>query len=244
MVNKIFMRIKNLISAESYENKKAELYRIVIEIFIITIGILIAIYLNNWNNERNAKKQELDFLKDFRKSLVSDTLDFNSNINGCTWWVNEIYKIKKRIEEKSSRVSDLDFSASGFQYVYIIPSSQGLYEELKSKGLSNITDETLRKMIIKYFEEDMKATHFSESLSEKVRDDIRVYYTKHFDKWFTDNNSPLPLDSNFIMKDPVFKNLITQKAGHLFSLRALNTNLVKQANLIMERICLVYKICD
>ncbi|MFC3879819.1 DUF6090 family protein [Algoriphagus namhaensis] len=47
------------------------------EILLVVIGILIALQVNNWNEDRKAKIQSLSYLEEFKKDLVNDTINFN-----------------------------------------------------------------------------------------------------------------------------------------------------------------------
>lgn len=50
------------------------------EIILVVIGILIALGLNNWNQNRIVKNQFNNYLKDFTKDLATDTLSFKRGI--------------------------------------------------------------------------------------------------------------------------------------------------------------------
>jgi hypothetical protein len=58
------------------------------EIILVVIGILIALQINNWNEERKELKRSKDFLTEFKKDLEKDTLGMNRVIK----------LVKKRIE--------------------------------------------------------------------------------------------------------------------------------------------------
>ena len=45
------------------------------EILLVVIGILIALQINNWNENRKLEVQELNFLKNFKISLQADSTD-------------------------------------------------------------------------------------------------------------------------------------------------------------------------
>ena len=46
------------------------------EIVLVVIGILIALQINNWNEDRKERHQAYRYLSEFKKDLVSDTLQF------------------------------------------------------------------------------------------------------------------------------------------------------------------------
>lgn len=50
------------------------------EIFLVVIGILIALQINNWNEHQKEVRKSRGYLKEFRKDLVRDTLSFNQGL--------------------------------------------------------------------------------------------------------------------------------------------------------------------
>ncbi len=52
------------------------------EIVLVVIGILIALQINNWNEEKKKHENFLNNLRGMRNDLISDTLSFNS---ACHW---------------------------------------------------------------------------------------------------------------------------------------------------------------
>ncbi len=51
------------------------------EIVLVVIGILIALQINNWNNYRNERKKEFNYLKEIKTNLKSDSLKLRQVIN-------------------------------------------------------------------------------------------------------------------------------------------------------------------
>ncbi|WP_191859744.1 DUF6090 family protein [Hanstruepera ponticola] len=72
---KFFRRIRqNLLS----EGKTGRYLKYAIgEIVLVVIGILIALQINNWNENRQAISKSLNYLEEFRKDLISDTISLN-----------------------------------------------------------------------------------------------------------------------------------------------------------------------
>ena len=50
------------------------------EIFLVVVGILIALYINNWNNDRELKKQEKRIYSNLLKKIQEDKRDIEGNI--------------------------------------------------------------------------------------------------------------------------------------------------------------------
>ncbi|MFY9242775.1 MAG: DUF6090 family protein [Polaribacter sp.] len=59
------------------ENKSTKYFKYAIgEIVLVVIGILIALQINNWNEDRNFRKQEVKYLKKLQSDI---TLEFQNN---------------------------------------------------------------------------------------------------------------------------------------------------------------------
>ncbi len=65
------------------DNKPMKYMRYAIgEIALVVIGILIALSINNWNEERKESIRENQILKELNLNLNSNIEEFNNNING------------------------------------------------------------------------------------------------------------------------------------------------------------------
>ena len=51
------------------------------EIILVVIGILIALQINNWNENRQKKNLERDYLSEIKENLVRDTLNINKTLH-------------------------------------------------------------------------------------------------------------------------------------------------------------------
>lgn len=75
---KFFRRIrKNLLN----EGKTSKYFKYAIgEIFLVVIGILIALQINNWNEYRKSQNQELNLVKQLLEDAEADAVFFESRI--------------------------------------------------------------------------------------------------------------------------------------------------------------------
>jgi len=75
---KLFRKIrKNLL----LEGKTTQYFKYAIgEIILVVIGILIALQINNWNENRQKKNFEIDYLTEIKGNLEKDTLNINDAI--------------------------------------------------------------------------------------------------------------------------------------------------------------------
>jgi hypothetical protein len=78
------------------ENKTTKYFKYAIgEIILVVIGILIALQINNWKQEQQNKTVTIDYLEDFKKDLINDTILFNQAIKRAS---NTIRKDKAILE--------------------------------------------------------------------------------------------------------------------------------------------------
>ena len=75
---KFLRRIRQKLLSENKISKYV-LYAIG-EIFLVVIGILIALQINNWNETRKEQNLELALLQEMQENLKADILDMEDNI--------------------------------------------------------------------------------------------------------------------------------------------------------------------
>ena len=64
------------------ENKTGKYLKYAIgEIILVMIGILLALQINNWNEQRKAKVKEAALLLNLTQDLRSDSISFSRNFN-------------------------------------------------------------------------------------------------------------------------------------------------------------------
>ena len=63
------------------ENKTGKYFKYAIgEIILVVIGILIALQINNWNENRKNYAKSKNYLTEIESDLKKDTINFNSGI--------------------------------------------------------------------------------------------------------------------------------------------------------------------
>ncbi|MET6990791.1 DUF6090 family protein [Sediminicola arcticus] len=135
------------------------------EIILVVIGILIALQINNWNENRKAEKIELTYLIRLKNDLEKDTLYLENKMQYLKGekakiyqFVHQLYNVQKTEKE--------------FKQLYILQSyvteslvlQTSTYEELKNTGLTNIfQNESLKIEILDLYREyQIAADHFIE----------------------------------------------------------------------------------
>ncbi|WP_235297806.1 DUF6090 family protein [Portibacter marinus] len=121
------------------------------EIVLVVIGILIALQINNWNNDNQQRKIEEKYLREIKTNLEFDLDDiqFNIDFNESKYRSAEvvIYFVEKEIPYSDTLK---------FHFANLIGATRTLpntsaYENLKSKGIEIISNDSLRQEITKLY---------------------------------------------------------------------------------------------
>jgi hypothetical protein len=127
------------------------------EIFLVVIGILIALQINTWNENRKLDQQEKSYLNRLIQENKSDVLTFAAEIERLEKNNEKIANLSNAFKDKDSSDSLLVHSASEFMiYGSLYPRfnpSISTYEDLSSTGnLGIIKDTGLRDQIVTHYQ--------------------------------------------------------------------------------------------
>jgi hypothetical protein len=128
------------------------------EIVLVVIGILIALYINNWNQERIERKKEVVYLTEIRKNLVQDTI----NINGVLSFnvakrkaIIETYQIFEKASENGFNPTDFAMKMNPLSQFRVFNPMQTAFNNLLGmEGIDLISNAQLRTMLSEYYNTD------------------------------------------------------------------------------------------
>lgn len=146
---KIFRNIrKNLL----VEGKITKYFKYAIgEIFLVVLGILLALSINTWNEERKEKAVARNLLKNIRYDLVADTIKYSRDLQSIPKLVDNAKSLLNRTFSDTTSANALFYKMPYSAYNYKVKNQS--YQKVINAG---ITD---------FFE-------FNE-----IFDDINTYYT-------------------------------------------------------------------
>ena len=89
------------------DNKPLKYARYAIgEIVLVVIGILIALQVNNWNEERKLNKLEIATLNEIKISLEQSTLDLETSLKITVSWYKAFAEKQDMIKFTLSQIED------------------------------------------------------------------------------------------------------------------------------------------
>ncbi|MGK0413277.1 MAG: hypothetical protein ACJA1B_001480 [Polaribacter sp.] len=187
------------------ENKTGKYFKYVIgEIVLVVIGILIALQINNWNENRKQKAKVNSYLKSMLIDLNSDTENYT----------NFIESFKKDVKRNSIIFKDKSYQEQSIDSIFsLVPSNFGnykvvdqTYQKIKNSGLSDeLGSIEINNAINRYYSQDIVdyATFI---------DYDKEYSLKSNDFWFDTNDYEIPIsDGSSYSELPFSKNETIRK---------------------------------
>jgi hypothetical protein len=151
------------------ENKTGKYFKYAIgEIILVVIGILIALQINNWNEVKKEKRQELKQLKalklEFDKNLVSFDSIFNHHIEN-----EKATQSLMRAKGKNYNIETLDSLYLKTIYNYNFDPSRGIYNSLINSGQIELISNDLLKykiaeiqdLVVDYIDDENLVRYYS-----------------------------------------------------------------------------------
>lgn len=123
----------------------------ILEILVITIGILGAYALNDWSANRSRKQTELKILKEIKSNLELDLIDLNENRQGHFTNLKVLDSLNRGEEFQLTKEQvALNFYGAFRDYIYT--PQRSAIETLTAKGVDLITDDSLRINILRLYD--------------------------------------------------------------------------------------------
>jgi hypothetical protein len=213
---KLFRNIRQNLLAEGKTSKYLK-YAIG-EIILVVIGILIALSLNNWNENRKIAKFENEIL-----TLIDQNLEQDSTLISI-----ELSKGKKAMELTDlllAQVAKQNYNDSLNRWMGKIisferfKSQSSAFEVLKAKGIENISDKELQVELISYYDENLFKLY--ESLNDVLNsfnvDWIPIIKSDFSDFKFMKNCTPIDSKSFFEKQSSIimFKLFRDNRSGEV-----------------------------
>ena len=145
------------------------------EIVLVVIGILIALQINNWNEERKIKQKETIILKELLASINSDLksyeIFYDSRLERKANGIDSLFAYifdKKEIKDSLF----MDFYTNMSENI-LVRFDNGSFEGLKSSGIDIISNDSLKTAINNTYTVKLPIhKHFSNSLNDESKPEI------------------------------------------------------------------------
>ena len=192
------------------ENKFSKYFVYAIgEIILVVIGILIALQINNWNEQNKSKKEEMKILNEIKISLARDLKYMSINLRSDSSSIRHLKIIKEQLQLEKPTIDSLNYFYQSLLFTNSVDITTGPYETLKSKGLDLISNDSLRNGIVYYYEQTSK--YYIDKNFFLDKNFTVEYCTKLFNTVAFVSEQIIPNDYESLRKDMVFLNLLNTK---------------------------------
>ena len=156
---KFFRKIRQKLLSENKFSKY--LIYAVGEIVLVVIGILIALQINNLNQDKINRNYEITMLSQIKGTLIDDI----KNLEGG---LRSLDKTKKSLRKLAIIRNEPTFPQDSLNYYFALLRKSGIgvsinysaYESIKSTGFDKISNKSLRNSITNLYEVKLKGVEF------------------------------------------------------------------------------------
>lgn len=179
------------------------------EIVLVVIGILIALQINTWNEERKTSNLEKETLKEIVENLddieqdLLEAIELTDHLNSYTDSI--IHLIETRIYDPDLLERSIHKAFLGGHYGVQIKNVG--FETLKNRGVDIISNQELRKRILFLYEDSY--ANLDRTFQWNFSDEVNPYKNRHFSP--TSGGDRILYRANdygFVISDPYFNSLV------------------------------------
>jgi|GEM_PF-1830886 len=186
------------------------------EIVLVVIGILIAVQIDDWNENRKKAKLEQKILNEIKVDLQNDLHEIRDEMVGY----NLIQKADSALE--AFYFTEAPFTDTLGSFVYLIERNphfnpiNGGYQLLKSHGIDLISNDSLRLLINRYYEQSIP--YYEKYGSERLQVVLQEFISFNYQNFYLvpvpyfPGKSRKPIDPK-VLKDLKWLSIIQSSAS-------------------------------
>lgn len=195
------------------------------EIALVVIGILIALQVNNRNEERQLLQKEIDILIAFDLQFQNDLIQFEESLALYKENENSIAILLTHLENNLAYHDSLNEHFFTSTRIYIdADMANNVFETLKSYGIDLISNEDIRsKIVLLYEDENLWIKNFETMYIEFIMKASEDLFPSRFkDFWQGDYTDPnfnggtmAPLNFDQLKEDQAYLYFLRTQKNHL-----------------------------
>ena len=186
------------------------------EIFLVVIGILVALEVNNWNEEKKRRTFETDILSLLDVNLASDSLLMSKELKHAQL-ANQLTDSLLNQLALGDYNEQLNLWMGKIINFQRFKSQSSAFEVLKSKGIENISDKALQLALIQYYDISLFTVYQTNNDVEKAFNNDWVPVMKEKTSDFVYNTRIAPRNPEEFFESPstivLFKMFQDNRAG-------------------------------
>jgi len=152
------------------------------EIILVVIGILIALSINNRNEERKTRQFEITILENIQEDILADKLDLVSNLQYQKEMIsNEQLLLNLLLNNQTLSLDSIDYAnALGIDLITAFHNAS--FNNLQNNDIGLISNNNLYKKITRYYDYYSATTIEAENKNNYANtyDEKFAFFKKHF----------------------------------------------------------------
>ena len=197
---------------ESGSARKYLLYAIG-EVALVVIGILIALQINNWNENQKQLKVEKEILKDIEAGLEYDLEIISKAIDDHMIFIESQNKIKDWLDGKLEYNESLESHFGKITFASLFWPKDAPFEALVDFGIRNVSNKELRDQISSLYDYQYQEMLFWQDHYKKTSIEFRNTFDELEFEFIQDSSDILlgmrPTNPDLFLNSKAFKfNLI------------------------------------
>jgi len=182
------------------------------EIVLVVVGILIALSINNWNENRKLKNQEVILIQNLHADLTKNYLDIKNVILSNSESIDAYQKLRSVVENNTPYSKELDLLFGRIPHWNSPVITSSTYNSMQSNGLALLSNDDLKNDVIEMY--DYYFTMLVDDLDKYEwvlnQSVVNPFFSKHF--MYDDEISlykATPNDFESLKKNKDFLNLLS-----------------------------------
>lgn len=163
------------------------------EIALVVIGILIALQINNLNENRKNKEFEKEMLTQIQANIKQDRLNLEKIVKNYNNAITSSNKILKSELSENTKDSIKIWLGAIIQFDRFQPLTNA-YEVLKSNGLDKVSNKKLRFLLGTYYDDE--ASHIIKSIR-----DIEFTFNDYWTPFLLEEMVDFEFRKSVVLKD-------------------------------------------
>ena len=215
---KFFSKIRQRLLSENKFSKY--LIYAIGEILLVVVGILIALQINNWNDERKDRAREINILTEIKRNLGVNVKQFSLAIEQQESIIQNIDIIMGQIKSNIPYHDSLGGKYTSISWTEEFNISSSALETLKTMGFDLISSDTLRESIIHLF--NIRYIQISDVIQKVSLADytkLNSVYLRHIE--YDKEGRGIVNDFEKLKKDTEFINMLSGR--RLWKVDIINT---------------------
>lgn len=197
------------------------------EILLVVIGILIALQVDNWNEERKLKAMQHEVLSDLRADLIESREELEKGLALNRHTVDQYRIIMDAVVRDEPSSAKIDSAARYLPNWHSPFFTSTTYENIKNNEINIIDNDQLRKQISNLYEQQFVFLQEDyDKVEWSIQNSIKIQIINRY-LWFKDEGHVTlqmikpgvnPVDFESMKSDPEFIHLVsllilTRKGG-------------------------------